>query len=150
MSDLQELYQDMVIDHNSRPRNFRKPQDATRSVDGYNPLCGDRYTLYLKVDGDLISDIAFQGYGCAISKASASMMTEAVRGRPRGHAVDLFDSFHRMLLRPPGADFDPDEVGDLEALSGVNEYPARIKCAVLSWHTLRAALDGSEDSVTTE
>ena len=150
MSDLQDLYQDIVIDHNSRPRNFRKPQDVTRSVEGYNPLCGDRYTLHVKVDGELISDIGFEGSGCAISKASTSMMTEAVKGRPRERATDLFDSFQKMLVRPPGAEFDPDEVGDLEALSGVNEYPARVKCAVLSWHTLRAALEGSGDSVTTE
>ncbi|MCE2404534.1 MAG: SUF system NifU family Fe-S cluster assembly protein [Dehalococcoidia bacterium] len=150
MSSLQDLYQDIVIDHNSRPRNFRKPQGATRSVEGYNPLCGDRYTLHVQVDGDLVCDIGFEGSGCAISKASTSMMTEAVKGRPKGHAADLFDSFQRMLVRPPGAEFDPDEVGDLEALSGVNEYPARVKCAILSWHTLRAALDGGVDSVTTE
>ncbi len=150
MSSLQDLYQDIVIDHNSRPRNFRKPQGATRSVEGYNPLCGDRYTLHVHVDGDLISEIGFEGSGCAISKASASMMTEAVKGRPKGHAEDLFDSFQRMLVRPPGAEFDPDEVGDLEALSGVNEYPTRVKCAILSWHTLRVALEGDADSVTTE
>ena len=150
MSDLQDLYQDIVIDHNSRPRNFRKPEGATRSIEGYNPLCGDRYTLYLKVDGDLISDIGFQGSGCAISKASASMMTDAVKGRPTKHAQELFDSFHKMLMRPPGADFDADEVGDLEALCGVNQYPARVKCAVLSWHTLHAALEGDGDSITTE
>ena len=150
MSDLQDLYQDIVIDHNSRPRNFRKPASVTRSVEGYNPLCGDRYTLYVKVDGDQISDIGFEGSGCAISKASTSMMTEAVKGRPAEAAEELFHSFQKMLTRPPGADFDPDEVGDLEALSGVNQYPARVKCAILSWHTLHAALKGDGDSVTTE
>ena len=150
MSDLQDLYQDIVIDHNSRPRNFRKLEEANRSLEGYNPLCGDRYTLYLKVDGDTISDIGFQGSGCAISKASVSMMTDAVKGKRTDEAEELFDAFHQMLTRAPGADFDPDAVGDLEALSGVNEFPVRVKCAVLSWHTLRAALEGGEDAVSTE
>ena len=151
MSDLEELYQDMLIDHYSRPRNFRKVEGANRSVEGYNPICGDKITLYVKVDGDLIADIGFQGSGCAISKASASMMTESLKGKSKAEADEIFESFHQMITRDPGSDFDPDEkLGDLEILSGVSEFPIRVKCAVLSWHTLRAALEGQEEMVSTE
>jgi nitrogen fixation NifU-like protein len=150
VSDLQELYQEMVIDHSARPRNFRKPEGATRSLEGYNPLCGDRYTLYVKLEDGVISDIGFQGSGCAISRASTSMMTESVKGMRLDEAQELYDAFHRMLTREPEGDFDPDRVGDLEALSGVNQFPVRVKCAILSWHTLQAALRGCEDAVSTE
>lgn len=150
MSDLQDLYQEVVMDHNRRPRNFRELQDADRSIEGYNPLCGDRYTVYLKLEEGRIIDIGFQGSGCAISRASSSMMTEAIKGKSTEEAEGLFEAFHEMLTRSPGSDFDLDEVGDLEILSGVSEFPIRIKCATLPWHTLRAALQGHGDSVSTE
>ena len=150
MTDLHELYQEVVMDHNRRPRNFRKLEDASRSMEGYNPLCGDRYILYLKLEDGRIADIGFQGSGCAISRASTSMMTETVKGKSKEAAEKVFDAFRRMLTREPGSDFDPDEVGDLEVLSGVSEFPVRIKCATLPWHTLHAALEGREDSVSTE
>ena len=150
MSELQELYQDMVIDHNNRPRNYRKLEGADREVEGYNPLCGDKITLYVKVEGDLISDIGFQGSGCAISRASSSLMTESVKGKSKGEAQEIFNAFHQMITRGPEADYDPEVVGDLEILSGIFEFPARVKCATLSWHTLRSALEGREEPVTTE
>jgi nitrogen fixation NifU-like protein len=152
VSYLQDLYQEMVMDHNSRPRNFRKLDDADRSLEGYNPLCGDRFTLYLKVDDGVISDIGFQGSGCAISRASTSMMTESVKGKSRAEAEEIFEAFHQMITRDPGLDFDDpdDKLGDLEILSGVSEFPVRVKCAVLSWHTLQAALEGREEPVSTE
>ncbi len=151
MSELDEIYQEVVMDHNRRPRNFRKPEGVYQSVEGYNPFCGDRYTIYVKLEDGLIADIGFHGAGCAISKASTSMMTEVVKGKSVAEAEELFDAFHQMVTREPGTDFDPDEkLGDLEILSGVSEFPIRIKCATLSWHTLRAALEGREESVSTE
>jgi nitrogen fixation NifU-like protein len=149
MSDLSELYQEILLEHNSKPRNFRKLEDANHSADGYNPLCGDQITLYLKVEDDVITDVGFQGKGCAISRASASMMTQSVKGQKLEKAEEIFDEFHKMLTSP-GADLDYDKLGDLDMLSGVAEYPARIKCAVLAWHTLHAALAGKEETVTTE
>ena len=150
MSDLQDLYQEVILDHNRQPRNFHKLEDASRSLEGYNPLCGDRYTLYVKLEDGRIADIGFQGSGCAISRASTSMMTETVKGKSKETAEKVFNAFRRMLTREPGSDFDPDDVGDLEILSGVSEFPVRIKCATLPWHTLHAALEGDEDSVSTE
>ena len=150
MADLRDLYQDMVMDHNSRPRNFRELEGANRSLEGYNPLCGDRFVIYLRLEDDLIADIGFQGSGCAISRASTSMMTEAVKGKSKDEVENIFDAFHGMVTREPGSDFDPDTVGDLEALSGISEFPVRVKCAVLSWHTLHAVLLGQENSVSTE
>ena len=151
MSGLEDLYQDILIDHNNRPRNFRKLEGANRSSEGYNPLCGDRITLHLKLEDDHISDIGFQGSGCAISKASASIMTEIIKGKSTAEVEEIFNAFHQMITRDPGEDFDPDEtLGDLEVLSGVSEFPVRVKCAVLSWHTLHAALEGQEQSVSTE
>ena len=152
MSDLEDLYQEIVLDHSSKPRNFRKLEDADRYLEGYNPFCGDKYTIYLKVSGDRIDDIGFQGSGCAISKASTSMMTERVKGKSQIEAGEIFDAFHQMITRAPDTDFDPDEevLGDLEVLSGVSEFPVRVKCAILSWHTLQAALEGREDTVSTE
>ena len=151
MSDLQELYQDMVLDHSSRPRNYRKLEGEHHSLEGYNPLCGDKYTVYVKVDDGVITDIGFQGSGCAISKASTSMMTEGVKGKSKEEVQEIFDLFHRMITRNPEATFEPDEkLGDLEILSGVVEFPVRVKCAVLSWHTLQAALEGRNGAVSTE
>ena len=149
MSNLHDLYQEILLEHNNRPRNFRKLDDANRQADGYNPLCGDQITLYLKVEGDVITDVAFQGVGCAISRASASMLTQSVKGQSLEKAEEIFDGFH-ALITDPDADVDYDALGDLEVLSGVSAFPTRIKCAVLAWHTLNAAIEGKEDSVTTE
>ena len=151
MSELQELYQEMVLDHSSRPRNYRKLEGEHQSLEGYNPLCGDKYTVYLKVTDGVITDIGFQGSGCAISKASTSMMTESVKGKDKEKVQEIFDLFHQMITRNPGSDFEPDEqLGDLEILSGVAEFPVRVKCAVLPWHTLQAALEGRDGVVSTE
>ena len=149
MSSLSDLYQEILLEHNSKPRNFRKLDDPSQTVEGYNPLCGDQITLYLKVEDGVIADAGFQGYGCAISKASASMMTQSVKGQTIESAAHVSDAFRRMMT-DPDADLDYDALGDLESLSGVIEYPTRIKCAVLAWHTLNAALDGRGETVTTE
>ena len=150
MSDLQELYRDMVMDHNRRPRNFRKMEEPTCSLEGYNPLCGDRVIVYVQLEGDRIADIAFQGSGCAISRASASMMTESVKGKRTDEAEGLFQAVRDMLTRPPGSDFDEDKLGDLVILAGVSAFPTRIKCATLSWHALHTALQGQAATVSTE
>ena len=149
MSELSDLYQEILLEHNSKPRNFRKVEDANSTAEGYNPLCGDRITLYLKVVDDVVQDVGFQGVGCAISRASASMMTQSIKGRSLDDAQGIFTAFHDMITHP---DVEPDYdiLGDLETLSGVNEFPTRIKCAVLAWHTMRSALDGKGDTVTTE
>ncbi len=149
MPGLNDLYQEILLDHNSKPRNFRKLEEANRSADGYNPLCGDQIQLYLKVEDDKIIDVAFQGTGCAISRASASMLTQSVKGQSVERAQEIFDAFHAMLTEPD-AELDYDTLDDLECLAGVSEFPTRIKCAVLAWHTLRAALDGKAEGVTTE
>ena len=149
MSDLRDLYQEILLQHNSKPRNFHKLEDANRSAKGYNPICGDQLTLYLKVEDDVITDVGFQGSGCAISRSSASMMTQSVKGRSVAEAAEIFEAFHQMLTEP-GADHDYDLLGDLESMSGVSEFPTRIKCAVLGWHTLRAALEDQEEPVSTE
>ena len=148
MSNLNELYQEILLEHNNKPRNFRKLEDANRQADGYNPLCGDRITLYLKVEEDVITDVAFQGVGCAISRASASMLTQSVKGQTLDKAEEIFDGFHTMITEPE-AEVDYDALGDLEMLSGVSAFPTRIKCAILAWHTLHAALEG-QGAVTTE
>ena len=149
MASLGDLYQEILLEHNSRPRNFRKLEDANRSADGYNPLCGDKVELFLKLEDDFISDVAFQGSGCAISRASASMLTQSIKGQSVEKAHEIFEAFHNMLT-DPSAEVDYDLLDDLESLSGVSDYPTRIKCAVLAWHTLRAALDGQAEAVTTE
>ena len=149
MSDLEELYQEIVMEHNRQPRNFREPAGANRRANGFNPFCGDMVTLFLKVDDDTIADVGFLGSGCAISKASASMLTESVKGRSTPEAVGIFEAFHRMLT-DGSDDVDSEVLGDLEVLSGVSEFPTRIKCATLAWHALRSALEGSEDTVKTE
>ena len=148
MSDLGELYQEVILDHNRRPRNFRTLDDS-RKQEGYNPLCGDRLTLYVKVENDRIADVAFQGSGCAISKASASLMTEALKGKTLAEARELFEKFHGMVTSSP--DTPAPDLGKLSVLSGVREYPTRVKCASLAWHTLKAAVSGAEAGpVTTE
>jgi nitrogen fixation NifU-like protein len=144
MYDLQDLYQEMVMDHNRRPRNFRKLDEANRTAEGFNPLCGDQITLELKVEGGIVEDVGFQASGCAISKASASMMTEAIKGAKIEEAEGVFEQFRHMITNE---DYDPDVLGDLEILSGVAQYPARIKCATLSWHTLHSALKAKEKEV---
>ena len=149
MSNLHDLYQEILLEHNNRPRNFRKLEDANRQADGYNPLCGDQITLYLKVEDDVIADVAFQGVGCAISRASASILTQTVKGQTVNRAEEILDGFH-SLITDPDADVDYDMLGDLEVLSGVSAFPTRIKCAVLAGHTLNAAIEGKGDSVTTE
>jgi nitrogen fixation NifU-like protein len=138
----------VIVDHNRNPRNFRPMPDADRQAEGFNPLCGDRLTLFVKLDGDRIADVSFQGSGCAISVASASLLTESVRGRSVTEAEQLFGRMHALLTRD--ADADPADLGKLAALSGVREFPARVKCASLCWHTLDAALHREVAPVTTE
>ena len=147
-SDLSDLYQEILLEHNRRPRNFRILDDATHQADGFNPLCGDQISLQLKVGDDKVNDVGFQGHGCAISRASASLLTQAVKGASSAGAMAMFDEFHRMLTEPD-AELDYDLLGDLEMLAGVIAYPTRIKCAILAWHTLKAAMDG-EGVATTE
>jgi nitrogen fixation NifU-like protein len=149
MSDLRELYQQVILDHNKNPRNFRELPNASRRVEGYNPLCGDHYTVYVDVDGNVIRDVAFTGSGCAISKASASVMSSTVKGKTVEEAEELFDTFHRLVTGEAG-ELDEDALGRLAAFSGVSEFPARVKCASLPWHTLHTALQGEEQVVTTE
>ena len=146
--DLKELYRDVILDHNRRPRNFGPLEGASHHAEGNNPLCGDRLTLAVRVSGDRIEDIRFEGSGCAISTASASLMTEAVKGKDRDGARQLFDKVHALLTRQDAAP-DP-SLGKLAALSGVREFPARVKCASLCWHTLNAALSSSDAPVSTE
>ena len=149
MSDLQELYQEVIMDHNRRPRNFKPLEGASCSLEGHNPLCGDRIVLDLKLEGDTITDIGFQGSGCAISKASASLMTESIKGKKVGDAEELFDAFRDMLTSEE-PQVDSDKLGDLEVLAGVAQFPTRIKCAILAWHTLNAVLKGQREAISTE
>lgn len=147
--DLRDLYQEVILDHSKRPRNFKPLPGANRSAEGYNPLCGDKEKVFLKLDGDRVQDVAFQGAGCAISTASASMMTERVKGMTTGEAEALFEKFRALITgteAPPGGP----ELEKLEVFSGVREYPVRIKCATLPWHTLKAALNGKGKTVSTE
>ena len=138
MSELNDLYQEVILDHNRRPHNFRVIESATAKQEGYNPLCGDRLTLYLTVDNDVIKDVAFQGSGCAISKASASLMTDALKGKTVAEARELFERFHAMITSNP--DTPADDMGKLSVLAGVREFPTRVKCASLAWHTMKAAV----------
>ncbi len=150
MNELRALYQEVILDHNKNPRNFRVMPDATNVVEGYNPLCGDHYTIYLKVVDDVVQEVAFQGSGCAISKASASLMSTVMKGKTRSEADALFDQFHRLVrgdLHPEG---DEMALGKLAAFAGVSEFPARVKCAILAWHTVHNALEGKNESVSTE
>lgn len=158
MSDLRDLYQELILEHSKAPRNFRALSDASLHAEGYNPLCGDHFTVYLQMDGDSIRDVAFQGAGCAISKASASMMTQTVKGKTKTEAEEIFHRFHEMVTNDPstrsnnganGASKD-DALGKLAVFAGVRDYPVRVKCATLAWHTLHAALEGAQQPVSTE
>ncbi len=149
MSDLRELYQTVILDHNKAPRNAARPEGANREARGDNPLCGDKITVYVVLDDGVVRDAGFVGTGCAISQASASLMTESVKGKPLVEVEKLFDSFHEMATAPPGKPADTGELGKLAVFEGVRQYPMRVKCATLSWHTLKSALDGG-GMVTTE
>lgn len=148
MFNLQDLYQEVIVDHNRSPRNFGKLENANHVLEGFNPLCGDKLTLYLRTDEDKIKDITFDGSGCAISVASASLMTEALKGKSIEEAQYIFDQFHELVTTDN--DLDLEQFGKLAALAGVREYPARVKCATLCWHTLHAVLDGEQTPVSTE
>lgn len=149
MSDLNELYQEVILEHNKSPRNFREMPEANYHADGHNPLCGDQLKVFLHLDGDVVSDVSFVGSGCAISKASASMMTQALKGKTRDEADILFDEFHRMVTGKLDVESDENHLGKLRIFAGVLEFPARVKCASLSWHTVHAALHG-EGEISTE
>lgn len=149
MSELSDLYQEVILEHNKNPRNFRAIEEATQTADGNNPLCGDALRVYLELDGETVKDVAFKGSGCAISKASASMMTQAVKGKTRAEAEELFKQFIAMVTGEINAEDDENSLGKLRIFAGVLEFPARVKCASLSWHTLHAALN-EQDSVSTE
>lgn len=149
MSDLRELYQQVILQHCKNPRNFKELEGANRVAEGHNPLCGDQLTVYLIVEDDLVRDVAFKGQGCAISKASASLMTGAVKAKPRAEAEALFEEFHKMLTGEAGS-FDEEALGKLAVFAGVREFPVRVKCATLAWHTLRAAFEGKKEKVATE
>ena len=148
--DLRDLYQEVILDHTKRPRNFRRMEDASRFAEGHNRLCGDRITVFVKVEDGVIRDVSFQGMGCAISTASASMITEALKGKTVVEAQKLFTEFHELVTGPPDQEGDAPELGKLAVFAGVREYPVRVKCATLAWHTLRAALGGSGEVVSTE
>ncbi len=147
--ELRDLYQEVIFDHNRNPRNFRVMENADRKVEGFNPLCGDRLTLYLKLDGDVIVDASFQGSGCAISTASVSLMTEIIKGKTEGEAEELFKMVHEMVTGKED-EINLEAIGKLAVLAGVRDYPARVKCASLAWHTLDAAIKNKEKSVSTE
>ena len=149
MSELSDLYQEVILEHNKNPRNFREMEDANYKADGHNPLCGDALRVYVEKEDDLVKDVAFKGSGCAISKASASMMTQAVKGKTKEEAETLFDEFHKMVTGELDAEPQENHLGKLKIFAGVLEFPARVKCASLSWHTLHAALSG-EAEVSTE
>lgn len=149
MSELSELYQQVILDHNKKPRNFRRMENANRHADGHNPLCGDQLTVYLDFENGIVNDVSFEGSGCAISKAAASMMTQAVKGKSVDEAEVLFDEFHRMVTGELDEEATPNHLGRLTIFAGVRDFPARVKCASLSWHTMHAALRG-EDAVSTE
>jgi nitrogen fixation NifU-like protein len=148
MSELSELYQQVILDHNKKPRNFRELEGANRRAEGFNPLCGDQLTVYVLMDGGVVKDLSFVGTGCAISKASASMMTQAVRGKSREEALALFEEFHRMVTGELDEEAEGNGLGRLKIFAGVRDYPARVKCASLPWHTLHAALEGEEMATT--
>ncbi len=150
MTDLRELYQEIILDHNRRPRNFGALPEPTRATTGHNPLCGDRLTLYLVIDGERIANVSFEGSGCAISKASASLMTEALKGKTVAEAEALFERFHDLVTAPPDAPVDATGLGKLAVFAGVREYPTRVKCASLAWHTMKSAVEKSDEVVSTE
>lgn len=149
MSELSELYQQVILDHNKKPRNFHKLEAANRTAEGFNPLCGDQLTVYMELEDEVIKDISFEGSGCAISKAAASMMTQSLKGKSREEAESLFDEFHRMVTGQLDEEATPHHLGRLTIFSGVRDFPARVKCASLSWHTMHAALN-NEGVISTE
>lgn len=148
MAELRELYQDVILEHSKNPRNYRALEAANRSAEGFNPLCGDHFKVFLDVEDGRIRDISFEGSGCAISKASASMMTQAVKGKRTEEVEALFEKFHRVVTGKNGV--EADDLGKLAAFSGVSEFPIRVKCATLAWHALHAALQGDKSAVSTE
>ena len=150
MADLRELYQEVILEHSKAPRNYRELATASHRAEGYNPLCGDHFTVYLSVEGDSICDISFQGSGCAISKASASMMTQSVKGKTKAEAERVFDQFHELVTGKSLANGNRAELGKLAVFSGVSEFPVRVKCATLAWHALHAAMQGNQETVSTE
>jgi len=150
MGDLRDLYQEVILEHSKAPRNYRELKDPDRKAEGFNPLCGDHFTVYLQMQGDVIQDVVFQGSGCAISKASASMMTQALKGKTRHDAEELFHRFHDVVTGHAPANGTQADLGKLAVFSGVSEFPTRVKCATLAWHTLQAALEGKQDAVSTE
>jgi nitrogen fixation NifU-like protein len=149
MSELSELYQQVILDHNKKPRNFRKLESANHTADGYNPLCGDQLTVYLNLEDDQVKEVGFEGTGCAISKASASMMTQAVKGKSKEQAESLFKEFHSMVTGELNEETEENILGNLKIFAGVREFPVRVKCATLPWHTLHAALN-KENQASTE
>jgi nitrogen fixation NifU-like protein len=150
MDELRELYQEMLLDHHKKPRNFGKLENANRQSEGYNPLCGDRVTIYIVLNGNIIEDIAFEGSGCAICTASTSLMTEAVKGKTLEEVEAIFGRFHDLVTSDPDSDIDTESFGKLAIFTGVREFPVRIKCATLAWHTMKAALKDTDKPVTTE
>jgi len=150
MSELRELYQSVILDHNNKPRNFGALDAANCRAEGHNPLCGDDVTVHLSIEGGIVKDVRFEGRGCAISTASASLMTEAIKGKSTQEVLALFDDFHELVTTAPSEEVDTAGLGKLSVFSGVREFPMRVKCAILCWHTMRSALNGSSESVTTE
>lgn len=150
MSELGEIYQEVILDHNRKPRNFRVLDHANRHAAGFNPLCGDQITVYLEFEDGVIRDISFQGSGCAISRASASLMTTSLKGKTLAEAEQLFGKFHRLVTADGDGDADAESLGKLVVFAGVREFPSRVKCASLAWHTMRTALEAKDDVVSTE
>ncbi len=149
MSELRDLYQDVILEHSKAPRNYRELPAANHKAEGFNPLCGDRFTIYVTTEGDAIRDITFQGSGCAISKASASMMTQSLKGKSKAEATKIFERFHKLVTGQQSSNGDA-ELGKLAVFSGVSEFPVRVKCATLAWHTLQAALEDRQEAISTE
>ena len=150
MADLRELYQEVILDHHKRPRNCRRPDNANKHADGFNPLCGDKVSVFVRLEGGVVRDIAFQGSGCAISTASASLMTESLKGKSEAEVAQIFERFHDLVMGKTPVDSDNSALGKLAVFAGVRDYPVRVKCATLAWHTMRAALAGSQETVATE
>jgi nitrogen fixation protein NifU and related proteins len=150
LRDVRDLYQDMILEHSKKPRNFRSLPQANRKAEGYNPLCGDHFTVFLQLENDEVKDISFEGSGCAISKASASMMTASLKGKTKSQAQELFTRFHRLVTSQATEAHDGVDIGKLVVFSGVSEFPVRVKCATLAWHTMLAALEEKSDTVSTE
>ena len=150
LTDLHDLYQEVIVDHSRRPRNFKELEGATGDAEGYNPLCGDRVRIYVKLENDRVRDVSFEGSGCAISTASASILTESLKGKSRAEAETLFEKFHQLVTEGDRSGVPAAELGKLAVFSGISKYPVRVKCATLAWHTLRAALRGSRETISTE